>query len=174
MSGRVRVLQLLCSLAFVPPLLAQRGTAGGMGRGAHMPGKLLREPGIVIPKLVNAVNLLVEHRTDLALSDSQFKQVIFIKRTLDSTNSPFSRKLDSLERLFRGGPIFADPSRERLDSIAEGRLLARQITADIHDNNIVYRDKAYALLNAQQLSRIQEMEGKAEQAILDEERKKKP
>jgi hypothetical protein len=169
MSGRVRVLQLLCSLAFVPSLLlAQRGTAGGMGRGAHMPGKLLREPGIVIPKLVNAVNLLVEHRTDLALSDSQFKQVIFIKRTLDSTNSPFSRKLDSLERLFRGGPIFADPSRERLDSIA------RQITADIHDNNIVYRDKAYALLNAQQLSRIQEMEGKAEQAILDEERKKKP
>lgn len=153
--------------------LAQRGIAGGMGRGSRMPG-LVREPGIVVPKMVNAVNLLIQHGAELALSDSQFKQILVVKRTLDSTNAPLLRRLDSLERLFRGGPIFSQPSRERLDSIAEGRAFARQVAAEARETNEAFRDRAYAVLNSQQLTRILALEAQAEQAIADEEKKRKP
>ena len=72
-------------------LLAQgRGVMGG--RGALTPGRgqgsLAREAGIQIPKYVNSVNLLIEHRQDLALTDSQFVRLIVMKRTFDSTNTP--------------------------------------------------------------------------------------
>ena len=87
------------------------GGMGGIGR--RRPGNLEHEPGLVVPKQVNAVNLLIEHRQDLELSDSEFAGVARIKRALDSTNAPLVRKLDSLQRAFKGGPIFSEPSPER-------------------------------------------------------------
>lgn len=149
------------------PAAASAQRMGGFGRG-RTPGKLVREPGIVIPKVANAVNLMVEHRQELALSDTQFARVIAIKRTLDSTNAPLFRKLDSVQRLFRGGPIFNDPSTERRDSLAEARSLIRETIGAITENNGTARDDAYGMLSVQQLATAQSLEAKEEQEIADE------
>jgi hypothetical protein len=151
-----------------------RPGGGGFGRGRG-PGILTREPGIVAPKLVNAVNLMIEHRQELSLTDTQFVRVIAIKRVVDSTNAPLMRRIDSVERLFRSQPIFSEPSAAHRDSVAEGRLTVQEATAGIRENLGAARDEAYALLSAQQLAKAQEIEAKAQKAIDDEERRgKKP
>jgi hypothetical protein len=160
----------LCAIAL--PVLLGAQTMGGFGRGRG-PGKLVREPGIAIPKVVNAVNLMIEHRQELALSDTQFARVIAIKRTLDSTNATFFRKLDSVQRLFRGGPIFKDPSPERRDSLAEARSVVQEAIGAITENNGTARDEAYAMLSIQQLATAQNLEAKAEQEIADEAKRNK-
>jgi hypothetical protein len=67
--------------------------------------------------------------------------------------------------------IFGEPSRERRDSLATARVVVQQTVADLKDNIAAARERAYGLLSAQQLTRAQEIEEKAERAILDEERK---
>ena len=120
--------------------------------------------------MVNAVNLMIEHRQELTLSDSQFARVIAIKRTLDSTNASLYRKLDSVQRLFRGGPIFSQPSAARRDSIAEARGVVQESIAAINENDGTARDQAYGLLSVQQLATAQDLEAKAEHALEDEAR----
>lgn len=156
----------------VVPMAAGAQRIGGFGRG-RLPGHLEREPGIAVPKVVNPVNLLVEHRQQLALSDTQFLRVIAIKRVLDSTNAPLARKLDSVQRLFKGGPVFSEPNAERRDSLARAKGLVQDMTGAIEDNNNAARDKAYALLSAQQLVIAQDLEAKAEQAIEEDAKRAK-
>jgi hypothetical protein len=166
-----RVSRIVVALAFVPSVaFAQRvgmppGGAGRMGRG----GSIARESGITIPKLVNGVNLLIENRQALALSDTQFTRIIVIKRTLDSTNAPFMRRLDSLQHLFKGGSLlFGNPSPARRDSLAEAHGVVTETQGVIRDNISVWRDKAFALLSSMQLTKAQELEDKAERAIAEE------
>jgi hypothetical protein len=140
------------------------GGRGGYGRGASA---LQRAPGIDIPEIVNPVNLLVEHRQDLALSDTQFTRVIAIKRTLDSTNSPLMRKLDSVQRLFKNGPVFSDGSAERRDSLTEAHSLVQQVSQSVRENNATGRDQAYGLLSSKQLDQAHSLEAAAEQKIQD-------
>src|SRR3954468_12365403 len=65
--GLICVVIAAMTPAMAPALaMAQRG--GGFG-GGRAPG-LRREPGIEIPKPVNVLNLLIEHRQEVALSDS--------------------------------------------------------------------------------------------------------
>ena len=168
-TGRiVRALAFLCVAS--SGAIAQRGVAGrgmGMGRGRSI--DMTRESPIVVPKFVNAVNLLIEHRQDLALSDTQFVQVIAMKRALDSTNAPLMRKLDSVQRLFKGGgPLFGDPSAGRRDSLATARALVQETVGNVRENVSVGRDKAYSLLSYPQRTKAQEFEDKAEKAIADE------
>ena len=162
------VLPLVCG---TPALAwAQRG-GGGFGRGRG-PGNLARESGLVVPQQVNVLNLLIQHRQDVALTDTQFVRVIALKRTLDSTNAPYTRKLDSLSRLFRGGtPMFSEPSRARRDSIAEAAGVMRDMLSIVHDNNVSARDKAYEFLNEQQLLKAHEIEAKAEKAMAEPPKK---
>lgn len=153
--------------------MAQRGGFGG-GRGGRIPG-LSREPGLEIPKQVNMLNLLIERRQEVALSDSQFKQVISMKRALDSTNAPQMRKLDSVSRLFRGGtPMFSEPNAARRDSIAEARNVIRDALSIVDDNNATARDGAYALLNGPQLIKAKAIQAAAEKAVEDAEKQRKP
>lgn len=171
MTGRRLVALLLLALA--PAALgAQRSGVGGFGRG-RIPGSLAREPGVVIPRQVNVINLLIGSRQEIALSDSQFVRVIALKRVLDSTNAPTMRKLDSVARLFRGGaPLFSEPSVARRDSLAEARATVQELIAIVKENNDSARDQAYALLGEQQLLKAREIEAKAEKAIADEAKKK--
>jgi hypothetical protein len=162
--------------AAVPASLVAQGRGIMGGRGAMTPGRgggnIARDAGIYIPKYANIVNLLVEHRPDLALNDSQFTRIIAIKRSLDSTNAPLLRKLDSVQRLFRAGvPMFSTPSAQRRDSLAEARSLIIETIGSIRDNVGAARDKAYAFLSASQVTKAQEMEDKAERAVLEENQK---
>jgi hypothetical protein len=163
------------TVAMAAPGVASGQGGGGFGRGAGR-GNFgrsgsLRAPGVEIPQVVNAVNLLVEHRQEVALSDTQFTRVIAIKRTLDSTNAPLMRKLDSVQRLFKNGPLFSSGSAERRDSLAEARYLVHDVTAAIRENNATGRDQAYALLSSKQLDAAHGLEAKAEQKIEDDTRK---
>ena len=171
-----RRIGIALSMALLAPaaLVAQRPGIGGFGKG-RIPGSLAKEPGIVVPAQVNAVNLLIQHRLEVALTDSQFVRVIAMKRTLDSTNAPVMRKLDSVARLFRGGtPLFSEPSPARRDSLAEARLMVREWTAVVRENNESARDLAYRLLGEAQRMKAETIEAAAEKAIADEEAKKRP
>ena len=145
--------------------MGRGGGRGGFGKGNSA---LPRAPGVDVPEIVNAVNLLVQHRPELALSDTQFMHVIAIKRALDSTNAPLMRKLDSVQRLFKKGPLFTEGSPERKDSLADANYLVRQVTASIRDNNASGRDQAYALLSSKQLDQAHSLEAAAEQKIQDD------
>jgi len=154
--------------------VGQGGMGRGAGRGSFGRGAgVQRAPGVEIPQIVNAVNLLIEHRPELALSDTQFMRVIAIKRALDSTNAPLLRRLDSVQRLFKNGPLFSQGGAERRDSLAEARSLIRDVTAAVRENDASGRDQAYALLSAKQLDTARSLEAAAEQKILDEERKRR-
>ena len=143
------------------------------GRGALTPGRgggnMAREAGIQIPKYANGVNLLVAHRPELVLTDSQFTRIIAIKRALDSTNAPLVRKLDSVQHLFRAGtPMFSSPSPERRDSLSNARALVSETIGAIRDNIVTWRDQAYATLSSIQLTKAREFEDKAEKAAAEE------
>jgi hypothetical protein len=171
-SGAVAGLALLVAL---PGAASGQGGFGRGGGGAGRFGRsgagVQRAAGVEIPQVVNAVNLLVEHRQDLALSDTQFTRVIAIKRALDSTNAPLLRKLDSVQRLFKNGPLFSDGNAQRRDSLAEARSLVRDVTAGIRENDATGRDQAYALLSTKQLDAAHALEAKAEQKIEDDAQK---
>jgi len=165
---RTALLSLL--LSATPALLLAQVPGGGFGRGGRAPG-ITREKGLTVPQPVNMLNLLIQHRQDVALSDSQFKQIIVLKRSLDSTNAPQMRRLDSLDRLFRGGtPMFSSPSPTRRDSIAEARVVMRQVIAIVDDNNASARDQAYALLTDPQLAKARTIQSAAEKALAESER----
>jgi hypothetical protein len=163
-----RALLLSLILASAPAVVfAQRG---GFGRGGRPPG-IARQPGLTIPKPVNMINLLIEHRPDVALTDSQFKRIIDFKRELDSTNAPQMRRLDSLSRLFRGGtPMFSSVSPARRDSLAQARGVLRDVIAIIDENNSTARDRAYAILTEPQLSKAKTIQAAAEKALDESER----
>jgi hypothetical protein len=164
-----RVFHVVLIVALVPGVASAQMPGGGFGRGGRAPG-ISREAGLTIPKPVNMVNLLIEHRQEVALTDSQFKQIISLKRELDSTNAPQMRRLDSLSRLFRGGtPIFSEQSGARRDSLARGRIVMREVLAIVDDNNSTARDRAYALLTEQQLPKAKTIQSAAEKALDESE-----
>jgi len=158
-------------LAAALPALAAGQGRGIMPGGALGPGRggITREPGIQIPKYANGVNLLIAHRPELALSDSQFTRIVAFKRSLDSTNAPLMRKLDSVQHLFKSGtPIFSSPAPERRDSVASARALVGEAVDMIRENIVTWRDKAYATLSSTQLTKARELEEKAEKAAEEE------
>ena len=129
----------------------------GVGRGHG--GGISRYPGITVPQLANAVNLLVAHRLDLSLTDTQFVRIIAVKRGLDFANAPLVRRVDSVQRLFKGGGLmFGNPSRARQDSLAEARATLLETQAAIRDNIAEWREKALALLSPVQVAKAQELE----------------
>jgi len=145
---------------------AQQARIGGMGPDGQKgkPGRLQRDMGITIPKIVNPVNILLERRLGVALNDTQFTKIVAIKRVLDSTNAPSQRRLDSLARLFKPRPIFSSITDQRRDSIAEAHPVVLELVAAIRENISSARDSAYALLSARQLMTAQGLESVAEQA----------
>jgi hypothetical protein len=169
----LRRIFLVALLGLAPTAMAQaqRGIMGG--RGALPPGRgpggFQRSGGVQLPKYTNAVNLLIEHRQDLALSDSQFVRFIAAKRSLDSTNAPLLRKLDSVQRLFKnGGPLFSAPSQQRRDSLAEAHAFVGETMATVRENISAARDSAFGFLSSVQLTRARELEAKAEKVAAEE------
>jgi hypothetical protein len=170
---RIRRTIVAITVALLPATAIAQGRGVMPGRGALTPGRgggnMAREAGIQIPKYANGVNLLIEHRPELALSDSQFTRIIAVKRALDSTNAPLVRKLDSVQHLFKSGtPLFSSPSRERRDSLSNARALVNETVGTIRDNIATSRDQAYSALSSTQLAKARDLEDKAEKAIADE------
>jgi len=164
---RGAVFRMVIAAVGLPAVLgAQQARIGGMGPDGQKgkPGRLQRDMGITIPKIVNPVNILLERRLEVALNDTQFTKIVAIKRVLDSTNAPSQRRLDSLARLFKPRPIFSSITDQRRDSIAEAHPVVLELVAAIRENISSARDSAYALLSARQLMTAQGLESVAEQA----------
>ena len=163
---RGAVLRMAITAVILPAALGAQTRVGGMGPDGQKgkPGRLSRDMGITIPKIVNPINLLIEHRLEVALNDTQFTKIVAIKRVLDSTNAPMSRKLDSIARLYKPRPIFSNITRERRDSIAEAHPLVLDLVAGIRENISSAKDSAYSVLSARQLTTAQGLESVAEQA----------
>jgi hypothetical protein len=142
---------------------AQAQIPGGFGRG-RASGKMTIDPGIEVPKVVNPVNLLVENRAALELTETQFARIIAIKRTLDSTNAPLLRRVDSVQRIFKKGPIFSDPSPARRDSLAAAHAVVRESMAGVEDNVADGKEKAFAVLSPAQVTKAEQIEEKARKA----------
>lgn len=151
-------------LMSIPSLAAaQRPGMSTIGRGMTPQGPK-RDPGIEVPAPINVVNLVLEHRQDLILTDSQFVRVARIKRALDSTNAPLLRRIDSVQRLFKNRPIFSEPSAAHRDSLAAGKALVKEMTADIDDNNADAKDKVFVFLSTPQKERAEQLEDRARKA----------
>jgi hypothetical protein len=150
----------------LPAALGAQTRVGGMGPDGQKgkPGRLSRDMGITIPKIVNPINLLIEHRLEVALNDTQFTKIVAIKRVLDSTNAPMSRKLDSIARLYKPRPIFSSITRERRDSIAEAHPLVLELVAEFGRTSPAPRTAPIPSCQARQLSHRQGLESVAEQA----------
>ncbi len=142
---------------------AQAQLPGGFGRG-RASGKMTIDPGIEVPKVINPVNLLIENRAALELTETQFTRIIAIKRSLDSANAPLMRRVDSVSRLFKKGPIFADPSVARRDSLAAAHAVVRESIAGVEVNNAEAKDKSHALLTSAQIIKAEQIEEKARKA----------
>jgi hypothetical protein len=158
-------IRILIAAVTLPAALGAQTRVGGVGPNGQKgkPGRLARDEGISIPGIVNPVNLLIERRLTVQLNDTQFTKIIAIKRALDSTNAPMSRKLDSIARLYKPRPIFSVVSPERRDSIAQAHPVVLELVAGIRENISSARDSAYALLSAKQLATAQGIESVAEQ-----------
>jgi hypothetical protein len=97
-------------------------------------------------------------------------RVIAIKRALDSTNAPLMRRIDSVQRIFKGGnPIFSDPGPARRDSLAQGKAAIQQTLIGVKENISDGREKAFTLLSTTQLAKARDWEAKAEKALEDED-----
>lgn len=155
---------------------AQRGIPGLPGMNGMRGERTInfkRDPGVEIPEIVQPINVMIEHRQELALTDSQFMKVIRIKRAVDSLNSPLMRKLDSVQRLFRGGgPLFGDPSPARRDSLAQARGVITEAVGQIRDNLDPARERAFALLTSTQRTNAERILADEERRIQDAEKKK--
>jgi hypothetical protein len=151
------------ALLTVSATVAVAQLPGGFGRG-RASGKMTIDPGIVVPKIVNPVNLLIEHRSALELSETQFARIIVIKRSLDSSNAPLMRRVDSVARIFKKGPLFADPSVARRDSLSAAHAVVRESIAGVEDNIADGKEKAFALLSSAQLTKAELIEDKARKA----------
>ncbi len=149
-------------LLLLPALaVAQRPGISSLGKRA--PG-IKRDPGIEAPAPINIVNLVVQHRQDLVLSDTQVVRIVAIKRALDATNSPLFRRIDSVQRLFKNAPIFSEPSAARRDSLNAGKALVKEMAADIDDNIADAKDKLFVLLTTPQKERAEQIEEEARKA----------
>jgi hypothetical protein len=143
--------------------LAQRGggrRGGGGGRG----GNSSSESSAIIPEPVNPVLLLIQHSGELALDTSQLRRVVAIKRSLDSTNTSFARRLDSLQDAIRrptsGG--------ERGAPLSRPRALIEQTSDSIRANIAPARDAAYQILSAEQLEKAQALEADADKTYQEQ------
>jgi hypothetical protein len=160
---RSRCLTAWVVAAGIPAMLgAQFPGMSGMSR--RLPPTLKREPGIEVPPTINIVNLVVQNRQDMVLTDTQYVRAIALKRTLDSTNAPLLRRIDSVQRLFKGRPIFSEPSPAHRDSVNAGQAVIREMTADIDDNIADAKDKLFAFLSTPQKEKAEQIEDRARKA----------
>lgn len=162
MTNRWRA--IIGAMLVLIPALASAQRPGTSSIGRRPPNGLRRDPGIEVPPTINIVNLVIEHRQDLVLTDTQFVRIVAMKRLLDSTNAPFVRRIDSVQRLFKNVPIFSDPSPARRDSVNAAKAVVREMTADIDDNIADSKDRVFAILSTPQKERAEQIEDKARKA----------
>lgn len=143
---RAALRALIVTLAIPAALAAQIN--GRMAAGREF-GQSSNDPLVSEARPVNNVSVLIQHKQQLALTDSQFVQLVAIRRTVDSVNFPLERRLDSLVRVQRS----ASSAFRRLpaDTARHLRDVARSTLDELAANMRPATDRAHALLTDRQI-----------------------
>jgi hypothetical protein len=139
--------QMLIGILLAPAALGAQ-VHGQMAAGREF-GQNGDDPLLSEPRPVNEVSVLIQHRQQLALTDTQFVQLVSIRRAVDSLNFPLERRLDSLIRVERG----ASSAFRRLpaDTVRHPRDLARGTLDAMASNIRPATERAHTLLSDHQV-----------------------
>jgi len=139
--------RVLIATLLIPVALAAQ-VKGRMGAGREF-GQSADDPLVSEPRPVNDVSVLIQHRQQLALSDSQFLQLVSIRRSVDSANFPLERRLDSLLHVERD----ASSTFRRLpaDTLRHLRDIARSTLDALAANIRPATERAHSLLSDRQV-----------------------
>ena len=151
-SIRTVVVAATLALALLPSL-----ASGQYVRRDNNP--FVGKAGPIAP--VNVARTVIEHESDLELTDGQRTQIALIQRRLDSTAAPLLKKFDSLKPTWRpaGGPN--DLSPEQRQQLATLRAAQAAVVDSLTPAFTKARDDVMALLEPEQKERVAKLERQA-------------
>lgn len=117
--------------------------------------------------MVNVVDLMLTHRSELELADSQVTRLQQIGATHDSANAPLRARLDSL-RGERGAGDAGDADRSAMRERFQGM---RDTFASMRDHDQAARKDAYAMLTKDQKKKAERLEDDARKSMGDDWRR---
>jgi hypothetical protein len=143
--------------ASVPAALAAQ-VNGRMAAGREF-GHSGDDPLLSEPRPVNMVSVLLQHRRELSLTDTQFVKLVALRRQLDSLNFPLERRLDSLLRVDRQAS--SGFHRMPADTVRAMRDLAHSTLSALAANMRPATDRAHTLLTERQIQLASPFEDQA-------------
>ena len=159
---KLRVLVPLFVVCLANAAMAQRG--GGRRDDMGASRRQEDEPALTVQEPLNPVDLLIQHWTDLKLTPEQIGQLRTIKRSLDSTNAPAHRTLDSLQRAMRPSGMLGQLKPEQRDSIPVARARAARLVDELQENMRPMRERAFGVLTPEQAGKAESIETDAQRA----------
>ena len=141
-----------------------------MGQGVHRDNNPFSgKPAPIVP--VNVARTVIEHERDLALTDSQHKELVRIQRRLDSTAAPLLRKIDSLKPTWRPAGGINDLSPQQREELVALRSAQFAVIDSLTPTFAKARDEVMAVLTPGQRDRATKFE-KSERKRAEEQAKK--
>jgi hypothetical protein len=142
------------------------GRRGGMGgRGGGMEGGGGRQGARRAEPLINSVDLILKHGTELALTDSQVVRLTSVKTHQDSAIATIKARLDSL-----AGPRGGDSAGTRDPMSVQDRMQARGETMVAYREALTHgRDDAFAVLEKKQRKQAEKFEDALKKEMQDAE-----
>jgi hypothetical protein len=107
---------------------------------------------------VNVARTVIEHEHDLALTDSQHKELVRIQRQLDSTAAPLLKKIDSLKPSWRPAGGINDLSREQRDQLVASRAARFAVIDSLTPTFAKAREQVMTVLTPEQRDRAAKLE----------------
>jgi len=107
---------------------------------------------------VNVARAVIEHESDMALTDSQRTQIVAIQHRLDSTAAPLLKKLDSLKPTWHPAGGINDLSREQRDQLVAMRNGQVAVIDSLTPTFAKAREQVMAVLRPEQRDRAAKLE----------------
>jgi hypothetical protein len=141
-----------------------------MAQGVHRDNNPFSgKPAPIVP--VNVARTVIEHEHDLALTDSQHKELVRIQRRLDSTAAPMLRKIDSLKPTWRPAGGINDLSPQQREQLVALRSAQFAVIDSLSPTFAKARDEVMAVLTPEQRDRAAKLE-RSERKRAEEKAKK--
>lgn len=139
------------------------GRGGGRGRGAPttpVDPHLIAMAKTIAADPENPIPLILADRADLKLADSQTVALSAIQSKLALDNAPLHVVLDSLRPPGDSArrPDYAHLDSVARDSLVRSRAAVAKTLGAIHDNDLRARQQALGVLDADQRSRVTDLE----------------
>jgi hypothetical protein len=141
-----------------------------MAQGIHRDNNPFSgKPSPIVP--VNVARTVIEHEHDLALTDSQHKELVRIQHQLDSTAAPLLKKIDSLKPNWRPAGGINDLSREQRDQLVASRAAQFAMIDSLTPTFAKAREQVMTVLTPEQRDRAAKLEKNERKRAEDRARK---